>query len=147
MGNNVNPTAWESWKESCEISDNKWPIIHSLPFKCTFETRLQSFQFSLLHRFVIHNALLFKYKLLEFEHCYFCDEKDTILHRFWTCNYVVVFWESFQRWWNSCNPNNHVNLSYFHVMFGYTNGKNYALNNSILQAKFFIHCSFLCSSL
>ena len=46
LSNSEKPTAWQRWTENFNVNDEDWGKIHFLPFKCTFETRLQSFQFS-----------------------------------------------------------------------------------------------------
>ena len=106
------------------------------------ETKIQSFQFSFLHRFceIVHNARLFKMQLIESESCDTCFEKDTIIHRFLECPTITLFWENFEQWWNSLYPNNSVLLSAETILFGiYSTKSQYALNNCILQAKYFIH--------
>ena len=73
----------ERWEESfnIEISKDKWEKIYCLPFKCTIESRLQAFQYKILHRFASHNYLLKKYKLSENENCTLCQSVETLEHK------------------------------------------------------------------
>ena len=50
------PTCLDKWCELFEFENKEWEKIFGLSFKCTMESKLQSFQFSILHRFVVHNS-------------------------------------------------------------------------------------------
>ena len=76
------PTCLETWTPMFNISDSDWPKIFTLSFKFTIESKIQAFQFAMLHRFVVHKARLFKMQLVDSELCDVCIEKDTILHIF-----------------------------------------------------------------
>ena len=50
------------WIADCENYENllKWDKSYTLPFYCTKETQLQTFQFKFLHRKIATNDYLFK---------------------------------------------------------------------------------------
>ena len=134
------PTCLETWTPMFNISDSDWPKIFTLSFKFTIESKIQAFQFAMLHRFVVHKARLFKMQLVDSELCDACLEKDTILHRFWECPNIRLFWNNFEEWWNSLYPSNRNLLSAKIIILGcYSTHCKYAFNNCILQAKHFIH--------
>ena len=57
------------------------------------ETKLQDFQYKLMHRILITNSFLYKCQLKETDLCTFCTEtKESLVHIFWECNYVPNFW-------------------------------------------------------
>jgi hypothetical protein len=59
------------------------------------DTKLQDFQYKLVHRILITNSFLYKCGLKETELCTFCTEtKESLVHIFWECNYVRNFWLS-----------------------------------------------------
>ena len=72
----VSPISQQRWEESfnIEISDEKWKNIYSLTFKCTIESKLQAFQYRILHIIVSHNYLLEKYKITLTNECASCKD-------------------------------------------------------------------------
>ena len=128
------------WSETFEISAPDWVNIYKLPYSCTIETRLQAFQFSLLHRFVVHNSRLKTMGLTESDLCNYCPSVDTIIHRFVECDQSKTFWSRFQDWWNGIYTGENIVLSSSDIIFGLYKSKHmYALNNCILQGKYYIH--------
>ena len=104
------------------------------------ESKLQTFQFAILHKFIVHKAKLFKMQLVDSESCDNCLEKDTIIHRFWECRDIKLFWNEMEEWWNTLYPNNTISLSAKIIILGFYWTKcKYSLNNCILQARYFIH--------
>ena len=76
-----------------------WSKSYSLPFLCTRESKLQIFQFKLLHRRISTNRYLFKIGLISSELCSFCESStETLLHLFWECPRVKIFWNEVKDW-------------------------------------------------
>ena len=70
-----------------------WSFIYCISFSVTKDTKLQDFQYKLIHRILSTNSFLYKYGLKETELCTFCTEtKESLVHIFWECNYVRNFW-------------------------------------------------------
>ena len=81
---------WEKYLETF-IEDRH--AIYSLSFCTTKDTKLQNFQFKLLHIILPVNSFLYKCGLKETELCTFCMEtKENLLPLFWNCNLVKKFW-------------------------------------------------------
>ncbi|CAC5368334.1 unnamed protein product [Mytilus coruscus] len=136
----VSPISQQRWEESfnIEISDEKWNSIYLLAFKCTIESKLQAFQYKMLHRIVSHNYLLEKYKLSLTNECASCKEIETIEHKFFECTEIKQFWREFSNWWYLVFGVK-IFLNKDSVIFGVLNSDNLVLNYCILQAKYYIN--------
>ena len=89
------------WMADCENYENliKWDKSCMLPFYCTKETKLQTFQFKLLHRRIATNDYLHKIGISLTDKCTFCDQNaESLIHLFWGCELVQTFWQKIQHW-------------------------------------------------
>ena len=92
----VVPTALAKWTPRIEmaIDEEFWPQTFFLARKTCEESKLQVFQFKLLHRIIATREFLFKAKLVTSPYCMDCpQEAETIEHRFMDCPRVRVIWE------------------------------------------------------
>lgn len=127
-----------------DIDLNMFSKISLLPYKCCSDTKLQSFQYKLLHRFIVHNKRLCKIKILSSPKCKICELHDeTIEHKFFECNTVSIFWNDFRLWWNSLDILTIEAFTCKNVIFGFYERNCETLNYCILFAKYFIHVSSL----
>lgn len=55
-----------------------WPNLYKAPFRATRETRLQAFQFKILHRTLPCPSYLKAIRVVPSDSCPLCSEKDTI---------------------------------------------------------------------
>ena len=120
------------------IDDEDWSAISQLTFKCSYETKLQSFQYSLLYRFVPYKRRLHMMGLVDTDICDYCTGVDSIVHRFVTCSVIKRFWDEFSDWWRSYDST-FINLQAKNIILGFYTNSNYTLNNCLLLAKYFIH--------
>ena len=68
-------------------------------YQFTSSTKLQFFQFHLLHRIIFTNAKLFEWKLVQSPLCSFCGiEEETIKHFFIDCNVTKLFFHKVKIW-------------------------------------------------
>ena len=89
------------WITDCGNCANsiKWDKSYNLPFYCTRETKLQTFQFKLLHRRIATNNYLYKIGISLTDSCTFCEQTtETLIHLFWECEFVQKFWQDIQYW-------------------------------------------------
>ena len=109
------------------------------PFLCTKITKLIVFQFKLLHRRLATNSFLTKINLKDNEQCTFCqNDKETLIHLFWTCEVSILFWQGFKQWAiNRGELSNITNLSPYLVL-GLKPNKNKSINFYFLIARYFI---------
>lgn len=138
----------KSWNtELASIGENtptQWEATYSLPYKITRETKLQSFQFRILHRLITCKKYLHSINMHENGSCPFCGEKDSISHFFLTCSKVTGFWENLGGWCQS-----HLNLQLSSLtktekLLGLLNVNGNTrtfkvINWILLTAKYYIH--------
>ena len=138
------PTAVEKWKELYEVDDLSWQSIYLIPFKCCADTKLQSFQYKILNRFIPCRYILHLWRLESSDTCIHCNENesDTIEHCLYQCPDVFLFWRSFCKWWKSVYGY-FFSLKEVEVIFGVINDnddKSFdAMNYCILLAKFYLY--------
>ena len=76
-----------------------WKNIHVLPSYITKNSKLQWFQYRIIHRILGTNELLLKIKIKDTNICSFgCGGVETIEHIFWTCPYISKLWEDLDSW-------------------------------------------------
>ena len=90
------------WCVDCEVENMEtidWKSVYQLSFNCTKITKLNTFQFKLLHRRLATNDFLKKIGIKENDMCTFCrSEVESLIHLFWSCNVTSRFWQSFKQW-------------------------------------------------
>ena len=75
-------------------SQNKWITELNHQDK---DSKLQWFQFKIVHRIIGTNHLLSKMGLKENDYCSFCNQSpETIVHLFWECRHFFYFWANFK---------------------------------------------------
>jgi hypothetical protein len=127
-----------------EASDELWPNIYKLSFSITRETKLQSFQYRLIHHIITCRKKLFDMKLSENPKCLYCKNTDDIRHFFLFCPKVHAFWNSFFKWWNNLGD---IEIAHNYecleecIIFGFQlRGEIFdVLNYCILVGKYYIH--------
>ena len=121
-----------------------WPNIFRLSFNVSRDTKIQSFQYKLIHRLTNCRKKLFDMKLISSPKCEFCDSIDTIRHFFLFCNSSDQFWNSFFLWWNRVSdiqiPPEFDSLQES-ILFGFQSKADVflVLNFCVLLAKYYIY--------
>ncbi len=143
------PTCITKWKEIYpgfnDASEDLWPNIFKLSFKITRETKLQSFQFKIIHRLITCQKKLHEMKIVDSDICLYCAEKDDLKHFFLYCNKSHSFWNSFFKWWNNLGDiviaPDYATLAES-ILFGFqSEGEIFnVINYCILLAKYYIYC-------
>lgn len=141
------PTAKLKWskiyKEFENASDDIWERIYSLSFNITRETKLQSFQYKIIHRIIACNKWLYNIKIKQSGKCSFCDCEDSIQHFLITCDSAYNFWEHWFNWWQNTSDldiKNHEHTEEC-ILFGYPGHSDLiaVLNYCVIVAKYFIY--------
>ena len=135
----------EKWIADCNIDENSihWKHSYILPFHCTRETRLRTFQFKLLHRRIATNRYLNRIGISLTDTCTFCEQNsETLIHLFWDCVYTQTFWQNFQSWLiqHQVKPNTFV-LSLPICLGLVDNIEDVLLHHALLTARFHIYLS------
>ena len=122
-------------------AEYRWDDIFLLPYRITDDSKLQSFQFKLLHRIIFTNSKLLKCNLVPSELCTFCNErKETLLHLFVTCSRAVTIWRNLElNLRQKCNLN--ITFSRNDIVLGLleNNPTNNSLNLLILLVKRYLY--------
>jgi hypothetical protein len=126
------------------LHDNDFDDIFTIHKNVT-ETRMQSFQYKLLHRIFPCNYKLFKWGIVESSKCSNCDLVDTQEHYFFYCNESGLFWRSVETWLRELY-NVHIPLKITDVMFGIPHRKTqdnmlFILNFITIYGKWYIYTS------
>ncbi len=78
---------------------HEWKKINTLVFSTTKSTKLQWFQYRIIHRILGTNHLLYKMNKRQNPDCSFCkEEPETIEHLLWTCPVINDLWEDLNSW-------------------------------------------------
>ena len=127
------------WSEKgINISEEEdWRMYNNLPFKCTMSTKLQAFQYKIIHRILGTGTLKKMCNIVGNDDCTFCaGQPETLLHLFVECAISQSFWIALRTWLNT-----YLNLPIDprSIMFGDT--RSFLISHVILAAKYYI---FLC---
>ena len=97
----LKPVKTESrWKrEIPDLVDWDWEDIYCMSKKVTKDTKLQVFQFQLIHNYLVTNSKLVYYKIKESNLCTFCNnEKETVVHLLWECEKTQHIYKEYCEW-------------------------------------------------
>ena len=134
------PKNEEKW-DNVLNKEYDWKSINSSIFSTTKNTKLQWFQYRIVHRILGTNELLLKMNLRQNSNCSFCDEEpETTEHLFWTCRTITDLWEEINRWiFMETEIELPINLEF--ILFGFLekNNKNQIRNLIILLTKLYIY--------
>lgn len=117
-----------------------WAGIYKAPYKAARETKLQAFQYRVVHRFLPCNQFLKNIRIRRDDTCSFCPEVDSIVHFLFTCPIVVTFWREVSSWF-AREVDVQLQISPRAFLFGVPDSLPQAkiINFIILFAKFFIY--------
>ena len=121
-----------------EKQDWEWKDIHTCNFKCTIETKLRSFYFTLFHRAIALNVFLQKIGRKDTPICSSCcNPRETFVHLFCECDKVKPIWQELQHFINTkCHSDYDYNN--FDKLFGFPQER--WLTYILLCCKFYIYC-------
>ena len=137
------PAGEKKWNEVYPMIDRDlWTKIYTHPYKFIKETKLQSFQYRIIHNLITCNKRLFDMKLRDSPKCTYCSEIDDNRHFFLYCPVVKTFWRSFFLWWNRLENIQFENIEEECILFGFIMDDSdifQALNFCLLHAKSYVH--------
>jgi len=138
------PTALSQWISQFPFMlDGDFKDIFTLPSQITRNTKLQCFQFKILHRIFPCNYMLSKWGITDNKNCTTCNVPDTVEHYFFYCSKCKEFWSSVENWFKKISGV-YIPLKIVSVLFGITFKKTQddllsILNFIILHAKMYIY--------
>jgi len=138
-GKKETPTALHKWEEEFSIDINDWKCIFQLPYSCTSDTYLQSFQYKIIHRIFPCNKWFCNLRVIDSDLCVQCNTVDTIQHYLYSCSKIGNFWAELQTWYNLISDDK-ILITTKHVIFGlyYDNNAYANINFIILFGKMYI---------
>ncbi len=99
------PSCIDKWSEDYPgfhtAQQKLWYNIFRQPFSITRETKLQTFQYKLIHLLITCQKTFFDMKLVENAICLYCQDTDNIKHFFLFCPKENQFWNTFFTWSNN----------------------------------------------
>ena len=138
----ASPTSQAHFDNHYKTDQVYWPEIYSLPFQCTIESKLRSFQFKMNHNIVFTNERLFRYNMVASNLCTFCKgDVETVDHLFVSCIYVKLLWDKIVS--ELLLPYGIHNIPTENVILGFykdeQNGGQSLPNHIIFSATYFIY--------
>ena len=140
----ITATCIHKWNEMHQRQEEEWGDIFITTFKVVRETKLQSFQFKLIHRIINCNDKIYDMKIKASPQCSYCDEIDDTSHFCFHCLNVRHLWYLFCQTWNGkeyhrVNVPNYPDV--YDILFGIKNMNDghEVLNFCILHIKYYIY--------
>lgn len=136
------------WEALLPIEGNApqdyWREIYKLPYQVSRETKMQAFQFRLLHRILPCSKYLYTITIRQDDLCLNCSEQDTLKHFLFYCPKVREYWSNLELWFLN-NTDLRLCISTKNILFGHAiiRPSDKATNTIILVAKFYIYRQWL----
>lgn len=117
-----------------------WISAYTLPYKTLRETKIQAFQFKVLHRLITCNKYLKNIKIKEDYTCISCPETDTLEHFLFLCPRVQTFSTGITQWL-ARETDIHFTITTEEYLFGFHQNPSIApiINAIALYAKFYTY--------
>ena len=143
---NEEPTSIKHWiSEFSFLLDRHFEIFFKIPYRVVRDSRIQQFQYKILHKILACKETLFRWNIEGDDRCSFCDECETITHLLFKCDTIRTFWKQVEKWM-SRNLGVSFPLSVTDVVFGIpfeNNNTLLVINYIILYGKYHIYRSKL----
>lgn len=110
-------------------------------FRSVRETKIQAFQFKVLHRWIPCNKYLKNIRVKEEDLCSYCGNVDTLSHFLFHCSYVQRFWLTLCNWTTQQIDMSLNNVSEQEYMLGMPKEipRSRVINFILLSCKFCIY--------
>ena len=133
------PIIKDKWNTEFGLNDKDWEQIFLIS-RVINDTKIRVFQYKLLFNLIPCNLYLFRIKKSDTYNCQSCNVTDNVTHYIYSCNEVIQFWNSFERWWKNMTDEMII-IDKKTVILGDIAKKNSntRLNACILLAKWFIY--------
>ena len=115
------PTAVKSWCRLFPNFDRSWKQSFQKIYKTTFNNKLREFAFKIVHKILLTNKELKRFKIKSEDICSQYMNPDSLEHTFLECPVNVKFHQEILSWFNTFNSIQ-INLSAEQILF-----QNYSL--------------------
>lgn len=119
-----------------------WSLACERIYSSTRKTKLQAFQFKLIHRIVPCRTYLKQIRIVDSDKCPICGKKDSIIHFFYWCETVAAFWSGVCGWFKRAEEEIYLDhLTPEEFLFGIPKDHRHSaiINNIVLNVKYYIH--------
>jgi hypothetical protein len=121
------------------ISDEDWVSYFRKMYTLTTCPKLLYFNFRLLHNILPTNCFLYKIGLIASPECTFCKQDiETKTHLFIDCEFVKIFWDSFEKWMKTCFVD-FIKYQALHLLLGNIDTQDTIIDLLYLIAKQYIY--------
>lgn len=137
--------AREKWRKGDDgiqiVNHTDWTAACERIYTSTRETKIESFQFKLLHRIVPCRTFLKQIRIVTSDECPFCGQKDSIIHFFFKCGDVTTFWKTLCAWFRRTDEVYMEHISPTEFLFGIPQEYNQSsiTNTVLIYVKYYIH--------
>lgn len=133
---------WFKGEEDVKVtSQEEWSSVCTRVYTCTRETKIQSFQFKLLHGITPCGTYLKRLRINTTDQCSLCGQKDSIVHFFYGCRVVKTFWSRVGEWLAGIEDIQLDQLTPKDYLFGTPREARQSriTNRILLYARYYIH--------
>ena len=110
------PTAVKSLSRLFPNFAHSWKQIFNTIYQTTADNKLREFGFKFLHRILVTNRELKRFKIRNDDICAQCKNFDSLEHTFLECPINVKFYQEISSWFNAINKT-FINLSNKQFLF------------------------------
>lgn len=115
--------SWENYWETA-LGDIDWAEIYSDLYTDISSVQLQMLQYKILSKIIATNTLLHRIGIKDNDRCTRCNlGRDTVIHKFWECEHVKLFWTRIGEWVNGVQGIERVYLDRKTVILGLGHSK------------------------
>ena len=128
------------WLRTFGVSPDNLRKYYSVPYRYNKETKIQSLQYKILMNIYPCGLRLHQWKIFPDSLCKCCKQVDNLMHHFYECEEMKIFWSSLTKWWNHfCG--NCIELDTLSVLLGIVGKQCHKpqLNFILLCAKWLIY--------
>ena len=107
-----------------------------MPFSLFSDTYTRAFQYKFLNNILVNRYWLHKWKIEKDDKCIWCNKySDTLIHSFWECEHIKVFWTKIKLL--CLHQNINITITKNLILIGDKSQKN-VINIMVILAKQFI---------
>lgn len=109
------------WNEFFPVGEDTqqeyWDEVYASPYKAARDTKLQAFQYRVVHRILACNKFLSNIRVRTTDTCSFCPQPDMLQHFLVECPQTKTFWDNVSKWFDK-EGDVQLNLSVRARLFG-----------------------------
>jgi len=85
---------WGKWKEDLNVDFPEEAFLRAMAYgrTATINNKLRSFHYNFFVRNVTYGVRLYHMKISRSPNCIYCGQVDTLMHRYWKCDWTIRLW-------------------------------------------------------